>query len=78
MAEYCRDRNRTLLTSWVEVGCMAGFFFGASVSAILTVFFTADQILDWAWRIPFLIALPLGAIGLYIRKYLEETPPSWP
>lgn len=74
VAEYCRDRNRTLLTSWVEVGCMAGFFFGASVSAILTVFFSAEQILDWAWRIPFLIALPLGAIGLYIRKYLEETP----
>ena len=74
VAEYCRDRNRTLLTSWVEVGCMAGFFFGASISAILTVFFSADQILDWAWRIPFLIALPLGAIGLYIRKYLEETP----
>jgi len=74
VAEYCRDRNRTLLTSWVEVGCMAGFFFGASISAILTVFFSAEQILDWAWRIPFLIALPLGAIGLYIRRYLEETP----
>jgi MHS family proline/betaine transporter-like MFS transporter len=29
---------------------------------------------SWGWRIPFLLALPLGAIGLYIRTRLEETP----
>lgn len=74
VAEYCRDRNRTALTSWIEVGCMGGFFFGASVSAVLTFFFTADQIQGWAWRLPFLLALPLGAVGLYIRHFLEETP----
>jgi len=74
VAEYCRDRNRTALTSWIEVGCMGGFFFGASVSAVLTFFFTAEQIQSWSWRLPFLLALPLGAIGLYIRHYLEETP----
>lgn len=74
VAEYCRDRNRTFLCSWIEVGCMGGFVFGAVVSAILTMLFSADDIRNWAWRIPFLIALPLGVIGLYIRKYLEETP----
>ncbi|VVD59681.1 MFS transporter [Pandoraea anhela] len=74
VAEYCRDRNRTALTSWIEVGCMGGFFFGASISAVLALFFTVDQIQGWAWRLPFLLALPLGAIGLYIRHYLEETP----
>ncbi len=30
--------------------------------------------LDWGWRIPFFIALPLGIIGLYLRHALEETP----
>lgn len=30
--------------------------------------------LSWGWRIPFLIAGPLGAIGLYMRLKLEESP----
>jgi MHS family proline/betaine transporter-like MFS transporter len=29
---------------------------------------------SWGWRVPFLIALPLGAIGLYLRLKIEDTP----
>jgi MHS family proline/betaine transporter-like MFS transporter len=29
---------------------------------------------SWGWRLPFLLALPVGAIGLYIRSRLDETP----
>ena len=29
---------------------------------------------SWGWRIPFLLAAPLGAIGLYVRLRLEDTP----
>lgn len=74
VAEYCRDRNRTFVTSWIEVGCMSGFCFGALVAAMLTHLFSTAQIDAWAWRLPFLLALPLGAIGLFIRYRLEETP----
>ncbi len=28
----------------------------------------------WGWRIPFLISLPLGLVGLYLRLRLEDTP----
>ncbi|WP_321803529.1 MFS transporter, partial [Burkholderia sp. BCC1988] len=74
VAEYCQDRNRTFMTSWIQVGCMSGFCFGALVTAILTNVFSTAQIDAWAWRLPFLLALPLGGIGLYIRYRLEETP----
>ncbi|WP_321854403.1 MFS transporter [Paraburkholderia tropica] len=74
VAEYCRDRNRTALTSWIEVGCMSGNFLGAAIAAVITFTFSPAQITDWAWRLPFLLALPIGAIGLYIRYRLEETP----
>ncbi|MDQ8032690.1 MAG: MFS transporter [Bordetella sp.] len=74
VAEYCGDRRRTAVTSWIEVGCISGFAFGATITTVLTQFFSADQIVEWAWRVPFLLALPLGAIGLYIRNRLEETP----
>ncbi len=29
------------------------------------------QMLDWGWRIPFLVAGPLGLLGLYMRLKLE-------
>ena len=29
---------------------------------------------SWGWRIPFLLAGPIGLIGLYIRLKLEDTP----
>ncbi|GAB1575269.1 MFS transporter [Bordetella petrii] len=74
VAEYCPDRRRSSITSWIQVGCISGFAFGAIVTTLLTYFFTAEQIHQWAWRLPFLLALPLGAIGLYIRNHLEETP----
>ena len=74
VAEYCSDKRRTAVTSWIEVGCISGFAFGATITTVLTVFFSTEQILEWAWRVPFLLALPLGAIGLYIRNRLEETP----
>jgi MHS family proline/betaine transporter-like MFS transporter len=27
-----------------------------------------------AWRIPFLVAIPMGVIGFYIRKHIADTP----
>ena len=30
--------------------------------------------LSWGWRIPFLVAGPMGIVGLYLRMRLEETP----
>ena len=74
VAEYAADQRRTFLVSWLEFGCMCGFMFGAVLTAVLKAVCTPEQMLDWAWRIPFLLSLPLGAIGLYIRFKLEETP----
>ena len=28
----------------------------------------------WGWRIPFLLALPMGLIGLYLRERLDDPP----
>src|SRR3546814_19485984 len=29
---------------------------------------------EWGWRIPFLIAGPIGLIGMYVRSKMEDTP----
>src|SRR3546814_189767 len=29
---------------------------------------------EWGWRIPFLVAGPMGVIGMYLRSRMEDTP----
>lgn len=33
-----------------------------------------DQFFSWGWRIPFLLAFPFLAVGLYLRYRVEESP----
>src|SRR5699024_651927 len=72
--EHAPAQRRGYLVAWVEMGCILGFLLGSLVVLALNLALTDAQVESWGWRIPFIIALPLGAVGLYIRSRLEETP----
>ncbi|WP_255945715.1 MFS transporter [Streptomyces odontomachi] len=74
VAEYAPPKRRGYLVSLVEMGCILGFLLGSLVVLVLNFALSAQQVEDWGWRIPFLLTAPIGAIGLYIRNKLEETP----
>ncbi|HWD07050.1 MAG TPA: MFS transporter [Amycolatopsis sp.] len=74
IAEYAPDRRRGFFGSWLEFGTLTGYAFGATIATVLSAVLSDEQLLTWGWRIPFLIALPLGAVGLYLRQRLEESP----
>jgi MHS family proline/betaine transporter-like MFS transporter len=74
IAEYAPDKKRGFFGSWLEFGTLAGYIGGAGLVTLMTAFLSTDDLLSWGWRIPFLIAGPMGIIGLYLRMRLEETP----
>ena len=74
VAEYAPDRKRGFLGSWLDFGSIAGFVLGAGVVVLISTLLGEEQFLEWGWRVPFFLALPLGMIGLYLRHALEETP----
>ncbi|MEU2428257.1 glycine betaine/L-proline transporter ProP [Streptomyces sp. NPDC007861] len=74
IAEYAPDKKRGFLGSWLEFGTLAGYIAGAGLVTLMTALLSSDDLLSWGWRIPFLIAGPMGVIGLYMRTKLEETP----
>ncbi len=74
IAEYASDRRRGFLCSWLEFGTLSGYVLGAIITTGLTFVLSHDAMISWGWRIPFLIAGPLGIIGLYLRLRLEDTP----
>ncbi|MCC4593169.1 glycine betaine/L-proline transporter ProP [Xanthomonas campestris pv. cannae] len=74
IAEYSTDRNRGFMSSWLEFGTLGGYIAGAATVTALHFTLSDAQMHDWGWRVPFLIAGPLGLLGLYMRMKLEETP----
>nr|WP_271210105.1 MFS transporter [Rhodococcus wratislaviensis]GLK35116.1 MFS transporter [Rhodococcus wratislaviensis] len=74
VAEYAPDKRRGFFSSFLEFGTLAGYVAAAGLVTIISTVVSADALVDWAWRIPFLLAGPLGLIGLYLRLRLEETP----
>ncbi|MBF4576718.1 glycine betaine/L-proline transporter ProP [Frondihabitans sp. VKM Ac-2883] len=74
IAEYSPDKRRGFMGSWLEFGTLGGYVLGASLVTVLQFAMPEDTLLSWGWRIPFLIAGPLGLVGLYLRLKLEETP----
>ncbi|MGW4734694.1 MFS transporter [Streptomyces shenzhenensis] len=74
IAEYAPDRRRGFFGSWLEFGTLAGYIGGAGLVTLMTALLSADDLVSWGWRVPFLIAGPMGIIGLYLRMRLEETP----
>ena len=74
IAEYAPDKRRGFLCSFLEFGTLTGYALGATFATVLEATLSDDALLSWGWRIPFLIAGPIGAIGLYLRMKLEETP----
>jgi MHS family proline/betaine transporter-like MFS transporter len=74
IAEYSTDRRRGLMGSWLEFGTLGGYIMGAGTVTALQMSLSEADMLAWGWRIPFLVAGPLGLLGLYMRLKLEETP----
>lgn len=72
--EYAPQGRRGLFSSLLPAASAVGLLFGALLMAILTANLSAQQMIAWGWRVPFLIALLLGAAGLYLRIKIEDTP----
>lgn len=74
LSEYAPDHRRGLHTSVVPASTAAGLLLGSLVATLLTNVLSESAMNDFGWRIPFLVALPLGLVGWYIRARLEDTP----
>ena len=67
IAEYAPTSRRGLFTSIVPASTAAGLLAGSLLSAALFAMLDDAEMQAWGWRLPFLLAAPLGLIGLYIR-----------
>ncbi|WP_413454927.1 MFS transporter [Glutamicibacter sp. FR1] len=74
LVEYAPANRRGLYAAVVPASTATGLLFGSLMAAGLTGLLSTEDLETWGWRIPFLLAAPLGLIGRYIRTKLEDSP----
>ena len=74
LAEFATDRRRGLVVGFLVWSAVLGFLLGSVTVTVLQTALPAGAMESYGWRIPFLLAAPLGLVGLYIRMRLQDTP----
>ncbi|NEA36102.1 MFS transporter [Streptomyces sp. SID13031] len=74
MTEFAPKNKRGLYGAWQSFTVALGLLVGAGLAAVLATVLSKEALTDWGWRVPFLLALPLGLVALWLRLRLEETP----
>ena len=71
--ENAPDGKRAWYGTFPQLGAPIGLFVANAVFYLLTAYFCKEAMLDWAWRIPFLLSIVMVALGLYVRLSLHES-----
>lgn len=74
LIEHAPENKKGLFGSCTMLGTFIGLFLGSISVAILNLLFSEVQLTEYGWRIPFILSLFLGLIGLVMRSKLPETP----
>jgi len=74
ISEYAGPGRRGFSTSWLMVTAVLGLVLGGVVANGMTYFIGVESMQNGGWRIPFLLAGPMGLVSMYIRLKLEDSP----
>ncbi|MBX8533343.1 MFS transporter [Pseudomonas cichorii] len=74
VAEHAPAGHRGYALGVLQAGLTFGYLLGALTATWLARVFTPAEVLDYAWRIPFLLGGVFGVVGVWLRRWLSETP----
>ncbi len=72
--EYAPAGYRGRFASVQIMTMTAALLTGSALEALLSALMPLSAADQWGWRLPFLLAAPLGAVTLYARSRVAETP----
>ena len=72
--EHSPSTKRARWISYLAASTYPGLLGGVGFGSVLALTLGNEAFEAWGWRILFLVALPLGAIGVYVRRRVDESP----
>jgi MFS family permease len=74
VAEHVPERRVGLACGMLTAGLTAGILLGSLVASAINRHFSPQEVLDFGWRIPFLLGGVFGFLAVFLRRLLSETP----
>jgi MHS family proline/betaine transporter-like MFS transporter len=74
VVEHAPSNRRGFFASFQVVGIGIATALAAGAGFMLNHTFTPDEIVRWAWRLPFIVGLIIIPFGFYLRRNVDETP----
>jgi len=74
VAEHVPPQRTGFACGSLTAGLTVGILIGSLLTAWLNVRLDAAQLLDWGWRLPFLLGGVFGLVAVWLRRWLSETP----
>ena len=76
IAEYAPHNHRGFYCSMVPASTATGLLVGSLLATFMFSVWGADSafVVDWGWRIPFILAGPLGIGAYFVNIQLEDSP----
>lgn len=72
--EHADPKRRAFAASFPQLGSPIGSILSATLFLVMTALVSPADMVEWGWRIPFLTAIPLLLVSLYLRWSIDETP----
>ena len=74
VAEHVPARHVGYACGTLTSGLTAGILLGSLMATLINSLYSPQEVLDWAWRLPFLVGGVFGLFSVYLRRWLHETP----
>jgi MHS family proline/betaine transporter-like MFS transporter len=75
MVERAPVAHRGLMGAVACCGATLGFLIGSVVAVTITATITTETLNTWGWRIPFLLGIVVGIVGVILRRSLSDVAP---
>lgn len=72
--EHADPKRRGFYAALPQLGSPVGTTLTAALLLVMSATLAPEAMLEWGWRVPFLLAFPLLAVSLYLRFAIDETP----
>jgi MFS family permease len=73
LLEAASSKERAAYTAWQGITQQFAGIMGSGLGLLLAANLSTEDLESWGWRVPFLIGILIGPVGMYIRRALPET-----
>lgn len=75
LSEMATSSRRGFYSSFLYTTLIVAQLLALGIQLVLQRLLSSAQLLDWGWRLPFVVGAALSAVALYLRANLVETAP---